>query len=286
MTGGGEPGGGGGLALTPGEDPQALLEQLSDGVLRSLPAAVAEGALEVERDRSLSDRMAGRPGRVSLLRLVGSDIVLSLRPDGKGSRLTGESSRVVHNVVISRRTLPLGEWLTTLAGQVGALAAEAAGDAAAAGKALAALGVRPAGSDLTVEETDVEGGLRALPARIEGSVSADAAAAVRRVCDLLLETLPRVAGSGDGEDLVRRTATAYLPETLRAYLALPPEWAATQVLGDGRTAAQALVAQLGVLERVSREMRDAALSADASALLVNGAFLSQRFSVSGLDLQR
>jgi hypothetical protein len=274
----------GGPTLDTGGDPQLLLEQLVEGVQRSLPAAVADAALEVGRDRSFGDRVAGRPGRVSELRLTGSDVVLVLRPEGKGARLIGEASRVVHKVVISRRSLPLGEWLTALAAQVGALAAEAAGDAAAAGQALAALGVRPAGFDLRVDEADVDGDLRTLVGRVAGRVPSEAQEATERVVDLLLETLPRVAGSGDAEDLVRRTATAYLPETLRAYLALPPEWATTQVLADGRTAAQSLEAQLGVLEKVSRDMRDAALGADASALLVNGAFLSQRFSTSGLDL--
>lgn len=269
--------------LTAAGDPQSLLDGLADGVARALPAGV-DDVLDIERDRSFADRVAGRPGRVSSLRLTGPDLALTLRADGGGRRLVGEALRAVRGVVISRRTLPLGEWLTTLAGQVAALAAEAAGDAAAAGQALTALGVQPAGSDLAVNPADIESGLRALPALVEGRVPDEAAAAVRRVADLLLEALPRVAGSFDAEDLLRRTATTYLPDTLRAYLALPADWARSHVLPDGRTAADALLTQLAVLESAARDMRDDAAASQASALLVNGGFLQARFGTSELDL--
>ncbi|WP_433862429.1 hypothetical protein [Streptomyces sp. L7] len=106
----------------------------------------------------------------------------------------------------------------------------------------------------------------------------------RRIGDLLIDALARVAGQGEPEVVVRRTATVYLPDTLRAYLSLPADWAADHVFPDGTTAAAALVGQLTELERAAKRMRDAAVEHDASALLVNGRFLSERFGASRLDL--
>jgi hypothetical protein len=112
----------------------------------------------------------------------------------------------------------------------------------------------------------------------------EAVAQVGRIGDLLIDALPRVAGQGEPEVVVRRTATVYLPDTLRAYLSLPADWAADHVFPDGSTASGALVGQLSELERAARRMRDAAIEQDASALLVNGRFLADRFGASRLDL--
>ncbi len=101
---------------------------------------------------------------------------------------------------------------------------------------------------------------------------------------MLADTLPRVAGSFEQEQAVLRTATDYLPRTLQAYAALPRAWAESQTLGDGRTPLEALTGQLDVLERAVTGMRDAAVGADASALLANGAFLQDRFATSRLSL--
>jgi hypothetical protein len=167
---------------------------------------------------------------------------------------------------------------------VAVLAGDAAGDAAAASRALQTLGLQPAGSEIRVRESLVDGDLRTLPARLGHRMPTEAVAAVARIAELLLDTLPRVAGQGEAEVLVRRTATAYLPDTLRAYLALPPDWAAGHVFPDGTTPAQALLVQLGALEDATRRMRDAALEQNASALLLNGRFLAERFASRGLEL--
>jgi hypothetical protein len=266
--------------LNPAGDPWELLERLAEGVHRALPADAA--AVEVERDRSLADRLSGRPGRVSMVRVTRADTAMTLRWDGR--RLIGESARVVGGVVIARSAVPVGAWLTMLTGQVAALAADLAGDASAASAALAALGIQPAGSDLAVSEHDLEGGLRALTGRAAGRLPAAGAEAVQRIVGLLLDTLPRVSGRGEQEVLVRRTATNYLPETLRAYVALPADWAASHRLSNGLTASDTLMAQLTDLESAAQRMRDAAVGDDAQALLVNGRFLSDRFAISSLDL--
>jgi hypothetical protein len=135
-----------------------------------------------------------------------------------------------------------------------------------------------------VRDEAVESDLRTLPARLGLRVPPQAIVHVERIADLLLDTLPRVAGQGESEIIVRRIATVYLPDTLYAYLALPADWAAAHVYPDGTTPAQALVAQLGALETASRNARDSALKQDATALLINGRFLSERFASPRLEL--
>jgi hypothetical protein len=275
-----------GLSSGPGsgQDPRALLEGLAERIPTVLPEGVADAVLEVEWDRSMGDRLAGRPGTVAGVRLRGPEWVLALRLHGR--RLLAEAQREVRGVVIARQTPPLAAWLDLLAGQLHALVTEAAGNAAAVSRALAALGVAEPGSDLIVEPADVAGGLRQLPLRLVGRVPDDVVVAVQRIADLLVDTLPRVAGSFDQEQAVLRTATDYLPATLQAYAALPPEWATTHQLPAGGTPLAALQAQLSVLESAVTRMREAAVTADASALLANGAFLADRFAVSSLDVDR
>jgi len=265
----------------PGADPQALLEGLV-GTVRQVLGAAAPEALQEQRHRSLADRLAGRPGRLQEVRFTGPDTVLTVT--AAGERWQGEAARVVRGVVISRQALPLGEWLTAFAGQLAARATEVAGDAAAVGRALAALGIRSGGSDLVVEETDVDGGLAGLLPRTAGRLPAAAAAVLQGIVGLLREALPRVADQPEADLLLRRTATAYLPDTLRAYLTLPAEWARTHVLADGTTPEQALLAQLQVLHEAAAQLHEAALSRDATALRVNGLFLDDRFGRSALEL--
>jgi len=265
----------------PGADPRALLEGLVGAVRQVLGAAAAD-VLQEQRNRSLADRLAGRSGRLQQVRFTGPDTVLTVT--AVGERLQGESARVVRGVVISRQALPLGEWLTAFAGQLAVRATEVAGDAAAVGRALTALGVPPGGSDLVVEETDVDGGLAGLLPRTAGRLPAAAAVVLQRIVLQLREALPRVADQPEADLLLRRTATAYLPDTLRAYLTLPAEWARTHVLADGTTPEQALLAQLQVLEADAAQLHEAALTRDATALRVNGLFLDDRFGRSALEL--
>ncbi len=259
--------------------PAELLTSLAG----SLPGLVTADLLEVEQERSMRDRLAGRPGAVTQVRLIGPDLTLTLA-GGEGRRASAEAARVVRGVVISRRQVPVAEWLDLLAGQLRELAAATATDDAAVTRALAALGVREPASDLTVDETDLPGGLRALPDRLTGRVPDDVQAAVRRICDLLLETLPRLdPGDLQQRHVVVRTATDYLPRTLREYAALPAQWAQEHQLEDGGTALDALRGQLAVLETATTTMRDAAVRADAQQLLANGLFLTDRFGRSDLS---
>jgi len=264
------------------QDPRELLEGLAERLPAALPAGMADAVLEVERERSMGDRVAGRPGTVSALRLRGPEYVLALRRNGR--RLVAEAQREVRGVVIARQTPPLAAWLELLAGQLHALAVEAAGDAAAVTRTLAGLGVAEPGSDLAVDPADVAGGLRALPLRLAGRVPDDVVALAGRIAETLADTLPRVSASFEQEQTVLRTATDYLPRTLQAYVALPSSWAQSHRLPDGGTPLDALRAQLAVLEQATARMHDAAVGADASTLLANGTFLADRFATSRIDL--
>lgn len=270
-------------AAAAAEDPQAFLLGLAERVRNALPPVLVERVLVVERRRSLSDRVSGRPGAIARISLLGRQETLTLGYE-PGPHWAGEAALVYRGATVVSRPLGLGEWLTAFAERISALEAEVAGDAATSSLALQTLGLEPPGSEIHVRETRIDGDLRTLPARLGRRVPAEASAQVGRIGDLLVDALDRVAGQGEAEVMVRRTATVYLPDTLRAYLMLPPEWAAHHVLPDGTTPAQALVAQLGELERAATRMRDAAAEHDASALLVNGRFLSQRFGMSQLDL--
>lgn len=261
--------------IDPAGDPRLLLERLAAGIARALPAGSSDGMLQLDRDRSLADRFAGRPGTPVLLRVSTAVQTLTLRIDARRGGPTGEIARVSGGVVIARRTVPVGAWLAALEEEVASLAADAAADGAAAGRALAALGLHPPVDDLVVDGADPARGLLAFQARARTAVPSDAAELVDRLVVLLRETLPRV--DGDAAGLVRRTATVYLPDTVRAYAALPSDWARSHTLPDGGTPAAALVAQLTDLVTATERMREAAVADDVAALLLNGLFLSDRF---------
>jgi len=250
---------------------------------RSLPGLVEPELLQIDRQRSVRDRMSGRDGEVVRVRLAGPELTLTLAAGSARGRPAAEAAHVVRGVVISRRSVPVAEWLDLLAGQLHVLAAASATDDAAVTRTLAGLGVREPGSDLVVDPSDVPAGLRALPARLTGRVPADVLTVVERICTLLLETVPRVEDPEQAH-AVLRTATDYLPRTLREYTALPPDWAQGHRLEHGGTALDALREQLAVLEAGVSRMREAAISADAAGLLANGTFLTDRFGLSDLDL--
>ena len=264
-------------------DPQAFLGDLIASVTRTLPAEVMDRVLVVDRTRTLADRFARRDGTITQVRLTGTNESLTLSYEA-GPHWSAEWARVYRGATISQHPMTLGEWLTAFAGQVAALAAEAAGDSAAGSRALQTLGIEPAGSEIRVSESTLDGDLLTLPARLGSRVPAEAIAAVRRIAELLVDTLPRVAGQGEAEVIVRRTAMVYLPDTLRAYLSLPADWAVEHVFPDGTTPGQALISQLTALEEAAKRMRNAAVEHDASALLINGRFLADRFAQSRLDL--
>ncbi|MEP7105044.1 MAG: hypothetical protein ABI838_04280 [Chloroflexota bacterium] len=98
----------------------------------------------------------------------------------------------------------------------------------------------------------------------------------REITDLIPMAAQFPAGSQD-LFVIQRTATDYLPTTLQAYLALPPQYAATKVVADGKTALQVLTDQLELLDSKMDEITEAAHKQDSDRLLANGRFLEERF---------
>lgn len=103
---------------------------------------------------------------------------------------------------------------------------------------------------------------------------------VTRIDRTIRAILPRLStlgvGSADAYAVVA-TATDYLPESVAAYLRLPRDWADTRPIDGGRTALMVLVDQLELLRSSMDRMLDAAVQADAQALIAQGRFLEAKF---------
>lgn len=81
---------------------------------QSLSEALPPDCVTVDRERSMSDRMHGRPGEVSRIVARLGDQVMTLSV-AKG-RTQAEICREVRGVVLSRQPVALNEWTAALAG--------------------------------------------------------------------------------------------------------------------------------------------------------------------------
>lgn len=104
------------------------------------------------------------------------------------------------------------------------------------------------------------------------ALPAEAEALVARIEGLLAQadTLLQRGGSDEAGYALRETERRYLPDTLRAYLDVPPARrdAATQEM---------LVEQLRLLERATAQRLSVLAESAETALSANGAFLNERF---------
>jgi hypothetical protein len=80
---------------------------------KSLSEALPPGYVTVERERSMSDRMRGRPGEVSKVAVRLGDQLMTL--EVKSGQPTAEICREVRGVVLSRQNVPLQQWASALA---------------------------------------------------------------------------------------------------------------------------------------------------------------------------
>ncbi|MGH3781413.1 MAG: hypothetical protein ACRDRO_12500 [Pseudonocardiaceae bacterium] len=83
---------------------------LSGALAQALPV----GMVEVGYQRSVGDRLAGRPGRAVRVVVHGENRDLELR-EGRNGQIEAELQQVVRSVVISRRSISVDEWLQALA---------------------------------------------------------------------------------------------------------------------------------------------------------------------------
>jgi len=91
---------------------------LSGALAQALPA----GMVEIGYQRTVGDRLAGRPGRAVRLVVHGENRDLELR-EGRNGRIEAELQQVVHGVVISRRSIGVDAWLQALAQDIARAAA-------------------------------------------------------------------------------------------------------------------------------------------------------------------
>jgi hypothetical protein len=84
---------------------RVLTESLGD----ALPAS----CVTIDRDRSVSDRMKGRPGTVTKITIRLGDQVMTLRLTGGAP--AAEICREVRGVVLSRQPVQVGQWAAELA---------------------------------------------------------------------------------------------------------------------------------------------------------------------------
>jgi len=79
----------------------------------SLSGALPPDCVQIDRDRSLADRMQGRPGQVSRITVRLGDQVMTLGV--RGGRPYAEICREVRGVVLSRQPVGVQEWAGELA---------------------------------------------------------------------------------------------------------------------------------------------------------------------------
>jgi hypothetical protein len=80
---------------------------------KSLSEALPPGYVTVERERSMSDRMRGRPGEISRVAIRLGDQLMTL--EVKNGQPAAEICREVRGVVLSRQNVPLQQWAGALA---------------------------------------------------------------------------------------------------------------------------------------------------------------------------
>jgi hypothetical protein len=109
-----------------------------DAYHRVLSATIGEllpqGMVEIERDRSFGDRVAGRPGKATVIRLVLGESTLEL--SSHRGQLVATIAKQVRGVTISNREVPVEEWVRRLATYLTEIADRSAAARDALGKLL------------------------------------------------------------------------------------------------------------------------------------------------------
>lgn len=113
----------------------ADLEVYARVLTESLADALPPGMVVVDRDQSMRDRLAGRPGVVRMLRIELGDTTLQLVRGTAGTPVA-RAARTVRGVTISSREVTVTEWTTLLAEQLAASARESAAARAALARLL------------------------------------------------------------------------------------------------------------------------------------------------------
>lgn len=158
----------------------------------------------------------------------------------------------------------------------------------------AAPGAAPAAATGPDELTALRTSLRSTVARVNrsaGRLPEGVVPRVRAIEDLLVELLDHEATTAwstltaQTRFSLSATVDDYLPTSISAYLALPPDFAATHRSAEGRSPAEELQEQLRTLYVAVQELAQAVYAGDAERLSTQGRFLDTKFSRSDLDLE-
>ena len=103
----------------------------------------------------------------------------------------------------------------------------------------------------------------------------------------LLQQWERSKGSLSLQDSfhARHIAISYLPEALNTYLSIPPAYATTRIIENGKTAQDIFKDTITELEAKVRQLGDDLASQDAHAFLVHSKFLKQKFGDPSRDAE-
>lgn len=116
-----------------------------------------------------------------------------------------------------------------------------------------------------------------------GRLPASLQAEVLKLCQQLanlLDQWERSKGKLSFEEgfHARHIALSYLPDALKTYLSIPPAYASTRLLGNGKTAQDTLRATLDDLSSKVGQLTDDLAAQDAQAFLNHSRFLHEKFS--------
>jgi hypothetical protein len=103
----------------------------------SLADALPANMVEIARDQSLRDRLAGRPGVVRSVRVSLGDLSIELATDRSGVPVA-RAARAVRGVVISSKPISVEEWTRLLAAGLAERAQESGAARAALSRLLGA----------------------------------------------------------------------------------------------------------------------------------------------------
>jgi hypothetical protein len=117
----------------------------------------------------------------------------------------------------------------------------------------------------------------------ENRLSASLQARVLELCAQLANLLAQWERSKGRLSLeegfhARHIALSYLPDALKTYLSIPPRYAQTRVLANGRTAEDTFKASLEELSAKVTQLTEDLASQDADAFLNHSRFLQAKFS--------
>lgn len=141
--------------------------------------------------------------------------------------------------------------------------------------------------DKTLEELRAE--LEMLVVRSKRNLPVELSEHVESIKNSIVSILPTLAKYEPGDyNLynIRQTALEYLPEAVENYLNLPPTYANTQPVQNGKTARKLLLEQLTLLDEEMKDIVENISSNDTQKLIVHGRFLADKFKKEELLVRR